>query len=137
MRTTILVLAAALAAAGCEKSDGKGAPPATMGGVDAVLDAWKQAGLTVGVFDPADGAKYGGGECRAGQVNGIDAVLCHYASPELAKAAEAKGLEAVGEATGSSIAEGRVLLLVADRRKVDPEGRTINQTTKVFRGRGR
>lgn len=137
MRTTILVLAAALAAAGCDEGDGKGAPPATVGGIDAVLDGWKKAGLTVSAFDAADGAKYGGGDCRAGQVNGIDAVLCTYASPELAKAAEAKGLEVVGEATGSAIAEGRTLLVVADRRKVDPEGRTINSATKVFRGRGR
>lgn len=134
MRTTVLVLIAALAAAACG-DDGKGAPPSTVGGVDGVLEAWKKAGLTVSAFDAADGAKYAGGDCKAGQVNGIDAVLCTYASPELAKAAEPKGLEVVGEATGSSIAEGRVLLVVADRRKADPEGRTINQTTKVFRGR--
>jgi hypothetical protein len=134
MRISILMVVAALAAAGCE-DDGKGAPPGKLGGVDGVLDAWKKAGLTVSAFDAADGAKYGGGDCRAGQVNGIDAVLCLYASSELATAAQPKGLEAVGDATGSALAEGRVLLVVVDRRKVDPEGRTLNQATKVFRGR--
>ena|SRR5688572_12613409 len=135
MRIPILMFAAALAAAGCEENDGKGPPPSTLGGVDGVLDAWKKAGLTVSAFENTDGAKYGGGDCRAGQINGIDAVLCLYASPELATAAQPKGLDAVGDATGSAIAEGKVLLVVVDRRKVDPEGRTINQATKAFRGR--
>jgi hypothetical protein len=136
MRTISLLIAAALAAAGCSE-EGTAAPPANLGGVDAVLDAWKKAGLTVSAFTDADGAKYGGGECKSGQVNGIDAVLCSYASPELATAAQPKGQDAIGDTTGSSIAEGRVLLVVADRRKADPEGRTINTATKVFRGRGK
>jgi len=135
MRSLPLLIAAALAAAACDDGDGKGAAPSTTGGVDGVIDAWKKAGLTVGKFDAADGAKYGGGECKAGLVNSIEAVLCTYASPELAKAAEPKGLATIGEATGSSLAEGRVLLVVVDRRKADPEGRTINQATKIFRGR--
>lgn len=137
MRSVIMMVAAAAlmaAVAGCDKGDGagKGAAPS---GVDGVLEAWKKAGLTVSAFDAADGAKYGGGECKSGTVSGVDAVLCVFATPDLAKAAEAKGLAAVGDTTGSSLAEGKLLLVVADRRKADPQGKTINQATKLFRGR--
>lgn len=132
MVRTIVVLAAALAAAACDK--GETASPAA-GGTTAVLDAWKKLGLTVGAFEKADAAKYGGGDCRAGTVSGIDTVLCTFKTPEEAEAAQAKGLAAVGDTTGASVASGSMLLVVADRGKADPSGRTINQMTKVFRGR--
>jgi len=134
MRSAIIVLAAALAAVGCDKDEGAG-KPAAAGGVSAVLEAWKQAGLTVSAFDAADGGKYGGGDCKSGTVNGVDAVLCSYATVDLAKAAEAPGLVVVSDTTGASLAEGKLLLVVADRRKADPQGKTINQATKLFRGR--
>lgn len=132
MTRTIVVLAVALAAASCDK--GESSSPAS-GGTNAVLDAWKKIGLTVGAFDKADAAKYGGGDCRAGTVSGVETVLCTFKTPEEAEAARAKGLEAVGGATGAAIATGSMLLVVADRAKADPSGRTINQMTKVFRGR--
>jgi hypothetical protein len=133
MKTRTLVVAALLLLAACSKEEKQS--PAASGGAPAVVDAWKKAGLTVGTMDTVDGAKYGGGECKAGQVSGVDTVLCTYPTAEAAKTAEAAGLEAVGEATGSAIAQGKVLLVVADRRKADPEGRTINQMTKLFRGK--
>jgi hypothetical protein len=34
-----------------------------------------------------------------------------------------------------SLAEGSQLLIIADRRNTDPSGRTIDQLTKIFRGR--
>lgn len=126
-----LAIALALVAGACEE----GKTPAAAKGVDGVVAAWRSAGMTVTAFSPADGARYGKGECKAGQVNGVDAVLCSYKSPEEAKAAQPAALATVGETTGAALAEGSVLMVVADRRKADPEGRTINQATKVFRGR--
>jgi hypothetical protein len=137
MRATIL-LVAALAAAGCDKGDDKkpaGAAAVKEGAPDPVIEAWTKAGLTVSAFEAADGAKYGGGDCKSGQVNGVDVALCQYASEALAKGAEPKGLEAIGETTGVSLAHGVRLLVVADRRKADPEGRTINQLSKLFVGK--
>jgi len=128
------IVAAGLLAAACSKEEKKPSPAAA-GGSPAVVDAWKKAGLTVGAFDPVDGAKYGGGDCKGGQVSGIDTVLCTYTTAELAKQAEAQGLETIGEATGSAIAQGAVLLVIADRSKADPQGRTINQMMKLFRGK--
>jgi len=48
-----------------------------------------------------------------------------------AKAAEDAGLTWVGDTTGASQAAGKVLVVVADRRKGDPSGRTINQMMKL------
>jgi hypothetical protein len=141
MKRAYVAVAAVLTVAGCsedKKADGAaagGGEVAAASGADAVVDAWKAAGLTVSAFDPVDGAAYGDGECRGGTVNGVDAVLCQYATADLATAAQPKGLAAVGETTGSSLAQATLLLVVADRRKADPDGRTINQVTKIFRGR--
>jgi hypothetical protein len=129
MGRSMLVLVLVVAAAACSDEGASAA-----GGADRVIAAWKKAGLTPTAFDAADGARYGGGTCRAGQVNGVDVVLCAYPSAEEASAAAAAGLETIGETTGSAISQGSMLLVVADRRKADPEGRTINQLTKIFRG---
>ncbi len=150
MRSACLLLLVAVA---CSKAESKsadgsasGAPSsgngsgaaaaaASSAAIDAVLDSWKKSGLTVTAFDVADGSKYGGGACRAGQLNGVDATVCELASPEAAKAAEPKGLDAIGATTGASIAHGALLLVIADRRKADPEGRTINIATRLFEGK--
>jgi hypothetical protein len=132
MRWLLVLLA--LAACEEEKKDGAGAP-AKSDAAGVVVDAWKEGGLTVTAFTAADGEAYGGGDCRAGQVNGVDAVLCLYATEELARGAEPKGLEQVGAATGTALTKGEVLLVMVDRKKADPEGRTINTATKIFIGK--
>ena len=103
------------------------------GEAPAVLDTWKQAGLTVSAFTPADG-KAVGGTCQSGTVGGVDVELCNFSDASAAKKAEERGLSVVGETTGVSIAQGSMLLIAADRRKADPSGRTINQIAKLFRG---
>jgi hypothetical protein len=134
MRTALLLLV--VAAAACGDSDAsKSGQAAASTPADPVLAAWKKAGLSVGAFSAVDGAAYGGGDCYAGQVNNIDAVVCQYASPELAVAAEPKGREAVAGFTGAAISNGRLLLVVSDPRKADPEGRAINLVTLAFEGR--
>jgi hypothetical protein len=105
-------------------------PPAE---APAVLDTWKQAGLTLSAFTPADG-KAVGGECQSGTVGGVDVELCNFSDASAAKKAEERGLSVVGETTGVSISQGSMLLIAADRRKADPSGRTINQIAKLFRG---
>ena len=121
---------AALALAAC--GNDRPSPPA---GRDGVLAAWKQAGLTVSAMSEADGKALGGGDCRAGTVSGLDVTLCSYGSDKAASAAQDAGLTSVGSATGASLAQGSMLLVVADRRNADPSGRTIDQITKAFRGR--
>jgi hypothetical protein len=96
---------------------------------DAVIGAWKNGGLTPSPLTPASVAV--GKDCQSGTVGAVDVLLCTFGTPEEAKAAEDAGLGWVGEATGASQAYGKVLVVVADRRKADPSGRTINQMMKL------
>jgi hypothetical protein len=125
MRAAILVLV--LVGAAC----GKGEPSGPMGDV---ISAWKQAGLDPSSFEPVD-AKDLGGTCRAGKVKGLDTTVCEYSDAAAAKRAEAAGLAQVGETTGAAIAQGRVLLVIADRGRADPNGKSIKEIAKVFRNR--
>jgi hypothetical protein len=128
---SIALAAACAALAACDKG---GAGGAAAGGANAVVDAWKQAGLTVSAMT-ADQSGAIGKDCTAGTVSGVDVVLCKFATTDEAKAAEAKGYEWVGATTGTALAHANMLVVVADRRKADPTGRTINTITKTFRGR--
>lgn len=100
----------------------------------SVITAWKDAKLTPTDFAAVAGGELGG-SCRAGHVDGLETLLCEYPDAKAAKAAEAAGLARVGETTGTAIAKDKLLLVVADRKKVDPEGRRLNLIAKTFRGR--
>lgn len=54
-------------------------------------------------------------------------LLCCFGSDRDAKAAEGDALTWVGDTTGVARAQGPVLIVVADRHKADPSGKTINQ----------
>jgi hypothetical protein len=131
MRNHALVfgfVAATLAA--CSKDGGKPAAPANPR--DAVLATWTDAKLTVSPLTPATVAF--GKDCQTGTVEGIELLLCGFATPDEAKAAEDGGLGWIGQATGVSQARGAALIVLADRRKVDPSGRTINRLVKLASG---
>ncbi len=121
--------------AACGKSDDKGNSPMAKiagsvgSGRDRIVDAWKDAKLTPSALTPAEVAF--GKDCQSGTVEGLDVLLCDYASPAEAKAAEDQGLTWVGSATGSSQAHASTLVVIADRRKTDPSGRTINRLMKL------
>ncbi len=119
-----ILLAAVAVGSGCSKAEESGGSP--------LLQAWAKAGLTVSAFTD-DKSKAIGATCKSGTVSGVDVVLCSFTNEAEAKAAEAKGLEWVGAATGTTLTKGKELLAVVDRRKSDPSGRTINAITKAFR----
>ena|ERR1044071_1044842 len=123
MRTILLVIAA-LALAACSKSSDKPATPR-----DKVLEAWKAEKLEPSAMAAAQVAF--GKDCQGGIVESIDVLLCNFASPAEAKAAEDAGLAWVGQATGASQARGAALVVLADRKKSDPNGRTINRLLKL------
>ncbi|MEZ4404836.1 MAG: hypothetical protein R3B06_32910 [Kofleriaceae bacterium] len=103
------------------------------GGDDATVAAWRKAGLEVSAMTETPAAPYGASACKAGTVSGVDVVLCSFPTDAAAKAAEEAGLGVVGQATGAALAAGSRLLVVADRRKADPTGRTIDAVTRAFR----
>jgi hypothetical protein len=124
-----LLLAVLLLAGAC--GDDKPAPPTS---VDGFTKALASAGLEPGKLEPVEVAALAGGTCRRGDVSGMEVTLCEYDDPSRAKKLEAKGLEVVGDATGSSLAQGKLLLVVADRKNADKEGRRIDAITRAFRG---
>ena len=111
---------------------GGGAAPASF---DDLENGWKGAGLSPGGFAAIDGQSLGNGQCKAGAVNGLDVTICEYAGPELAQSAKPLGLAAVGASTGAAAVAGKRLLVVADRKKADPSGRSIDKIIKVFEGK--
>src|SRR5262245_40132622 len=109
MRTILVGFAAfALAACGSDKS----AAPR-----DKVLEAWKADKLEPSPMAAAQVAV--GKDCQSGSVEAIDVLVCNFASPAEAKAAEDAGLAWVGQATGASQARGAALVVLADRKKSD------------------
>src|SRR5688572_27797899 len=104
----LLVVVALVAA--CSKDDGAAALAAGGSGArDALLSAWKKGGLDVGAFKTTSVPF--GKDCKGGLVGGVEVVVCAFATPAAAKAAEPAGLELVGENTGISQARGAVLIV--------------------------
>ncbi len=100
---------------------------------EQLVAAWRKAGLEVSAMAAANPKPFAAETCQAGTVNGVDVVLCDYDSGEDATAAEDLGLGTLTGVTGAALAKGSRLLVVADRRKVDPSGRTIDAITRAFR----
>ena len=117
-------LAAVLVVAACGKGDSSKGPR------DAVLDAWKAEKLApAAALAPATVAF--GKDCQSGAIESVDVLLCNFATPDEAKAAEDPALAWVGQATGAAQARGAALIVLADRKKSDPNGRLINKLMKL------
>lgn len=121
-----IAVAAVVALVACSKS---GAFDKNASGRDAVVEAWKADKLAPSALTAAQVAF--GKDCQSGTVEGVDVLLCNFASADEAKAAEDAGLAWVGQATGASQAHGAALVVLADRKKTDPNGRTINRLMKL------
>jgi len=96
---------------------------------EALMAAWKQAGLNPAGFVVTNSPI--GKDCQLGTVNQLDVMVCSFATPDEAKAAQPAGLKWVGDTTGAAQAHGAILIAVADRKKSDPTGKTINQVLKA------
>jgi hypothetical protein len=105
-------------------------PPSTTSGL---VDRWRSAELAPGPFAKAD--PIGGGSCTRGEVSGVEVTVCEHKDAAAAKAAESAGLAVVGSATGAAIAEGPLLVVVADRKNADPDGKKIDKLTRAMRGK--
>jgi hypothetical protein len=128
----IVILVGIIAAASSSSGASPGSPAAD--GAAAVIAAWKADGLAVSAFAPRAEATLGG-DCQAGKVGGVDVTLCRYPDPGKASAAVDAGFDAVGATTGTALAQGPMLLVVADRHHADPEGRTIDKLARAFEGK--
>ncbi|HZJ64637.1 MAG TPA: hypothetical protein VFD36_14060 [Kofleriaceae bacterium] len=121
-----VAVVAVVALVACSKS---GAFDKSGSARDAVVEAWKADKLAPSALTAAQVAF--GKDCQSGTIEGIDVLLCNFASADEARAAEDGGLAWVGQATGASQAHGAALVVLADRKKADPNGRTINRLMKL------
>jgi len=143
-RSAILALVAlasvGLAPAGCGKSKpAAGGAPAHVDGTphtDAVLDAWKSAGLAPNGFTAVVPVPYLAAYCERGAVAGVDATVCEYTDD----GALDRGQQQVkdewaraGVHTGVVLRDKRTLLSAVDHELADPNGKTINQLIQTFR----
>jgi hypothetical protein len=122
MKSVVLVL---LVAAAC----GKGGGAAAGGKRDRLLGSWKTGGLEPSAFTAAQTPV--GKDCASGTVNNLDVLICTFATPDEAKQAQAAGYAWVGDTTGAVQVKGALVIAIADRRKADPSGRSINKLMKL------
>jgi hypothetical protein len=129
-------LVALAVVAGCSKDDSAALGSAAASAVEGesgprqdLADAWKKAGLTPSAFQPAKASF--GTDCKSSTVGAIEVLVCVYPSAKEAKAAEDAALTWVGDTTGAAQAHGSLVIAVADRKKSDPNGKTINQLLKL------
>jgi hypothetical protein len=117
---------AALAGSACSKADDAAR---AAGPRDAVLAAWKAERLEPAGMTPATVAF--AKDCQSGAIASVDVLVCNFASPAEAKAAEDPALTWIGSTTGAAQARGSALIVLADRKKADPNGRMINKLLKL------
>jgi hypothetical protein len=143
MLTIAIAASAVLLASACGKKAGGAAAPAPGAAhaegttrTDAVLDAWKSAGLKPEGFAPVAPPPYVATYCERGTVSGVDATLCEYADD----GALDRGQQLIkdewahtGVHTGVVLRGKRTLLAAVDRELHDPNGKTINQLIQAFR----
>lgn len=125
--TIVILIAAGASLVACGDSAASDA--------QVVADTWKKAGIEVPPLETVAEHELGEASCLATRPAQIEATLCVYESDDAAAAARPAALAMVGEHTGAALTRGKMLLVVADRKAVDPEGRTINQLTRSFLGK--
>ena len=141
LHLAIILLIATLPACGKNKSapaSSAASPAAHVQGTprsDDVLNAWRNAGLAPEGFARVEPAPNSAAYCERGQIRGIDTLVCEYASEE----SLARGTQQVKEEwarvdahTGVVVRAKRTTMVVVDRERREPSGKTISQMAKVF-----
>jgi hypothetical protein len=123
----VLSLACSFSVAGCGKK-----------GVEAEVQAFKDAGRNVSAFTETDAAPLNAKRCQTGAVDGVRTLLCEYGTTEAA----VLGTQAVqgwlGDSpTGLSLRRDLVILALSDGGGADPSGKTMASLVQIFRRTGR
>ena len=127
-RPGLIAVALLTLALGCHKKP-------TEGGVRLaqVSDAFASAGLRVDGFQDSDPSRFAAQKCLSGNVEGVDTLVCEYASPDAQAQAHKTGEQWAANATTAAVlGNGRTMLAVADRAHKDPNGKLIHKITQAF-----
>jgi hypothetical protein len=123
MRLALLLLLAA----GCSKSSKDGVH------LKQVNDSFVSAGFKLDSFQPTDPGRFSAQKCVQGQLEGVDSVVCEYGSAEAVTMGRKAGEDWIAQATtGAVLTNGSTLLAVADRGRVDPNGKVIHKITQAY-----
>jgi hypothetical protein len=99
----------------------------------AVLAKLGKKGLKVGEFKTADAKRYKAKECVEGEIEGLDILLCRFEDEKAAKNAEARLLRFTGKALSGAVRyKDSTAMVVADNKKTDIKGKTINRLLTTF-----
>jgi hypothetical protein len=138
-----LLSAGAPTLSGCGKNKAAGAggapAPAHVAGTpqtDAVVDAWKGAGLKPERFAAVQPPPYAASYCERGDVGGVETLVCEYGDDGALDRGQQQLKDEwarAGVHTGVAVRTKRTLLSVVDRERHDPNGKTINQLIQAFR----
>jgi hypothetical protein len=121
-------LAVVAAAPGCGKKK--------EGPVEVALGRLSDTGVKVEAFRQVDARTFAALSCRQGRVESLDAVLCDYGTPEAWARGKKAAEDWIGSAlTGTWATSDGLLLVVADRARIDPSGKTIQRVMKAFSGK--
>jgi hypothetical protein len=137
----IFLLLAALPACGKNKASPSAAPATSAAHVqgtphtDDALNAWRNAGLAPEGFARIDPAPNSAAYCEHGQIRGVDTLVCEYASEEALTGGTQQvkeGWARVDVHTGVIVRAKRTTMVVVDRERREPSGKTISQMAKIF-----
>ena len=104
--------------------------------IDGLPEELKGAGLTVEPFQPVDGTRYGAYRCSMGRVEGLEALACEYGDPATLQANKRQVESFIGNAvTGVALDRGKLVLVLSDRARTDPNGKTISRISRAFLGK--
>lgn len=128
MKRAIATLTLVLLASGCHKAKTEADAQ-----LQKVSDAFAKADLKTENFAAGDASAFHAEKCLMGKIEGVDSVVCEYGSVDaLALGKKAGEAWAASAATAAVLGNGRVLLAVADRAHVDPNGKAIHKITHAF-----
>jgi len=137
----MVLLLATFPSCGKNKSAPTAAPASTAAHVqgtphtDDVLNAWRNAGLAPEGFARVDPAPNSAFYCEHGVIRSVDTLVCEYTSEDaLTRGAQQvkEGWARVDIHTGVILRAKRTTMVVVDRERREPSGKTISLLAKVF-----
>jgi hypothetical protein len=127
MRIVIVAMSIALAI-GCSKKSSDGVK------LKQVNDALISAGFKLDTFREFDPSHFSAKTCASGYLDGVEAIVCEYGSPQSVPLGKQAGEDWIAQAqTGAVLTNGATLIALADRAHADPNGKIIHKITQAYR----
>jgi hypothetical protein len=125
----LAIVAALLGLVACSKPNKNGT------GLEEVRSAFAKQGWKLDGLAQQDPSRFSAQKCIAGPLEGLDVVVCEYGSAEAVQHGK-QGVEGwVAQAvTGVALENGRTVLGIADRGRIDPNGKLIHKMSAAYRG---